>query len=155
MGVSGSGKTTTGKLLAQKTGWPFYDADDFHPTQNITKMKAGIPLTDDDRWPWLDSMNAFSKRALSSTNLVITCSALKEVYRIRLTKDIEQHCCWVYLKGNEELIAKRMMQRKEHFMPTALLQSQLKLLEEPEGAVEVDISLPPEKIVEHIMQHLQ
>ncbi len=150
MGVSGSGKTTIGQLLSDKTGWPFYDADSFHPQQNIDKMKAGIPLTDEDRRPWLDSMNAFAKEKLHSSTLIFTCSALKEIYRQRLVKGIDNKCRWVYLKGDFDTIAKRMQQREQHYMPPALLQSQFDALEEPEDAWVEDISLSPEIIVSQI-----
>ena len=150
MGVSGSGKTTIGQLLSEKTGWPFYDADSFHPQQNIDKMKAGTPLTDEDRWPWLDHMNAFAKEKLTNSNLIFTCSALKEIYRQRLVKGIDNKCRWVYLKGDFDTIAKRMQQREQHYMPPALLQSQFDALEEPEDAWVEDISLSPEIIVSQI-----
>jgi carbohydrate kinase (thermoresistant glucokinase family) len=153
MGVSGSGKTTIGQLLSEKTGWPFFDADSFHPKQNIDKMSAGIPLTDEDRWPWLDSMNAFAKENLTGSNIIFTCSALKEIYRQRLVKDIAIDCRWVYLKGDYETIAQRMQQR-EHYMPPALLQSQFDALEEPEDALLEDISQSPQIIAGHIIQSL-
>jgi carbohydrate kinase (thermoresistant glucokinase family) len=154
MGVSGSGKTTIGQLLSEKTGWPFYDADSFHPQLNIDKMKAGIPLTDEDRWPWLDSMNAFAKEKLTSSNIIFTCSALKEIYRQRLVKDIDNNCRWVYLKGDFDTIAKRMQQREQHYMPPALLQSQFDVLEEPEDTWVEDISQSPQIIAGHIIQSL-
>jgi carbohydrate kinase (thermoresistant glucokinase family) len=151
MGVSGSGKTTIGKLLSEKTGWLFYDADVFHSTENIEKMKAGIPLTDEDRWPWLDSMNNFAKEKTGSDNIILSCSALKEIYRQRLSKDMEQSCCWIFLKGDYNLILKRMQQRQQHYMPSALLQSQFDVLEQPPNALVEDISQSPEVIIEHII----
>lgn len=154
MGVSGSGKTTIGQLLAEKTGWPFYDADSFHPQQNIDKMSAGIPLSDEDRWPWLDRMNAFAKEKLTSSNVIFTCSALKEIYRQRLVKDIDNNCRWVYLKGDFDTIVQRMQQREQHYMPAALLQSQFDALEEPEDALVEDISQSPEMITAHILESL-
>lgn len=150
MGVSGSGKTTIGELLSKKTGWPFYDADSFHSTANIAKMQAGIPLTDEDRWPWLEAMNTFAKEQLINNNLILSCSALKEIYRERLTSHIEQNCCWIFLKGDYTAILKRMQQR-QHYMPTSLLQSQFDVLEEPKNARVVDISQEPEVIVQHII----
>lgn len=153
MGVSGSGKTTIGQLLSEKTGWPFYDADSFHPQQNIDKMSAGIPLTDEDRWPWLDSMNNFAKEKLPHSHIIFTCSALKEIYRQRLTKHIESNCCWVYLKGDYDTILKRMQQR-QHYMPAALLQSQFDLLQEPANALVEDVVQSPKIIVEHIVSAL-
>jgi carbohydrate kinase (thermoresistant glucokinase family) len=154
MGVSGSGKTTVGKLLSGKTGWPFYDADSFHSKENIDKMQAGIPLTDKDRWPWLDSMNVFAKEKLAGSNLIFTCSALKEIYRQRLTKDIESNCHWVDLRGDFDTILKRMQQREQHYMPAALLQSQFDLLQEPANALVEDIVQSPQIIVEHIISAL-
>ncbi len=153
MGVSGSGKTTVAQLLSQKTGWPFYDADSFHSKENIAKMQAGIPLTDEDRWPWLDSMNIFAKNNLPGTNLIFTCSALKEIYRQRLCTGIEDSCRWVFLKGDYDTILKRMQQRK-HYMPASLLQSQFDLLEEPKDALSEDIFQSPEVIVQHICSRL-
>jgi carbohydrate kinase (thermoresistant glucokinase family) len=154
MGVSGSGKTTVGKLLSGKTGLPFYDADSFHSKENIDKMQAGIPLTDKDRWPWLDSMNVFAKEKLQQSHLLFTCSALKEIYRQRLTKDIESNCHWVYLRGDFDTILKRMQQREQHYMPAALLQSQFDLLQEPANALVEDIVQSPQIIVEHIISAL-
>jgi carbohydrate kinase (thermoresistant glucokinase family) len=153
MGVSGSGKTTIGQLLSEKTGWPFYDADSFHPQQNIDKMSAGIPLTDEDRWPWLDSMNAFAKEKLTGSNLIFSCSALKEIYRQRLINGIDNNCRWVYLKGDHDTITKRMQERA-HYMPAALLQSQFDTLEEPEDALLEDISQSPDNITAHILRSL-
>lgn len=154
MGVSGSGKTTIAQMLSEKTGWPFYDADAFHPQQNIDKMSAGIPLTDEDRWPWLDSMNAFAKEKLNSSNVILTCSALKEIYRQRLVKDIDYNCRWVYLKGDFNTIVQRMHQREQHYMPAALLQSQFDALEEPADALVEDICQAPENIADHLLNKL-
>lgn len=153
MGVSGSGKTTVGKLLAEKTGWPFYDADSFHSKENVAKMHAGIPLADEDRWPWLDSMNEFAKKELPGTNIIFTCSALKEIYRLRLCTGIEDSCRWVFLKGNYDTILKRM-QLRQHYMPASLLQSQFDLLEEPKNALVEDVSQSPEVIVQNIYNSL-
>lgn len=154
MGVSGSGKTTVGKLLSEKTGWPFYDADSFHSKENIDKMQAGIPLTDEDRWPWLDSMNAFAKEKLASSNIIFTCSALKEIYRQRLINGIDNICRWVYLRGDYDTILKRMQQR-QHYMPAALLQSQFDVLEEPADAIVCDISQSKQNISSYILSQIQ
>lgn len=154
MGVSGSGKTTIGKLLSQKTGWPFYDADCFHSSENIAKMQAGIPLTDEDRWPWLESMNTFAKEKLASSNLIFTCSALKEIYRQRVVEGIDNNCRWVYLKGDFDTIYKRIQQREQHYMPADLLQSQFDVLEEPGNVLVEDISQSPGRIVEQIISKL-
>jgi 6-phosphogluconate dehydrogenase len=153
MGVSGCGKTTIAQLLSQKTGWPFYDADSFHSKENIAKMQAGIPLTDDDRWPWLNTMNIFAKEQLTGNNIILTCSALKEVYRQYLSSNIEQQCQWVFLKGDYSTILKRMQQR-QHYMPATLLQSQFDLLQEPGNALTADITQSPEEIVQYIMNQL-
>ncbi|MBL0358791.1 MAG: gluconokinase [Chitinophagaceae bacterium] len=154
MGVSGSGKTTIGKLLAQKTGYAFYDADNFHPRQNIDKMKAGEPLTDEDRRPWLDHIHDFAAANIGTSNIIIACSALKEIYRQRLNKNIEANCRWVFLKGSYETILQRMQQRTTHYMPSSLLQSQFDALELPQQVIEADISMQPEAIVQHIISKL-
>jgi gluconokinase len=150
-GVSGSGKTTIGKLLAQKTGFAFYDADDFHPQQNINKMKAGKPLTDEDRLPWLDNLHHLASQKINTESIIIACSALKQVYRKRLSKGIEASCRWVFLKGSYATIQQRMQQRKDHYMPAALLQSQFDALELPADAIEAAIEMPPETIVSYII----
>src|SRR6185369_12452730 len=108
MGVAGSGKTTIGQKLSAKTGFAFYDADYFHPQENIDKMKAGQPLTDEDRWPWLDNIHSFVAKQLETNNLILACSALKEIYRERLSRGIEDQCRWVYLNGSYETILQRM-----------------------------------------------
>lgn len=151
MGVSGSGKTTIGKLLAAKTGYPFYDADSFHSQANIDKMKAGRPLTDEDRWTWLDNMHAFAAIAIKTGNIILACSALKQSYRHRLTNNIEQHCHWVFLNGNYQTILGRMRQRHGHYMPPNLLQSQFDDLEVPQHAIEADITMAPDTIVQYII----
>ncbi len=150
MGVSGSGKTTVGELLSQKTGWSFYDADSFHPEENIDKMKAGIPLTDNDRWPWLDNMNNFAKEKIKTRPVILSCSALKQIYRQRLTQNIEDNCTWIFLKGSYELILQRMQQR-QHYMPPALLQSQFEILEEPGNTLTIDIANTTETIIQQIL----
>jgi carbohydrate kinase (thermoresistant glucokinase family) len=150
-GVAGSGKTTIGQKLSAQTGYAFYDADYFHPHENIDKMKAGQPLTDEDRWPWLDNIHAFVKNQLLSGNIILACSALKQVYRERLSNGIEDQCRWVYLDGNYQTILPRMQSRAGHYMPAALLQSQFDLLEVPSKVIKVDIMMSPEKIVEEII----
>lgn len=154
IGVSGSGKTTVGEMLAAKTGYEFYDADNFHPQKNIDKMKAGHPLTDEDRWPWLDNMHDFITEKLKSNNVILACSGLKEIYRKRLSKGIEQQCKWVFLKGDYNTIVERMKRRKEHYMPASLLQSQFNDLQIPQDAIEADIKLPPGMIVNYIISKL-
>jgi carbohydrate kinase (thermoresistant glucokinase family) len=155
MGVSGSGKTSIGKLLAKKTGYLFYDADNFHPQQNIEKMKAGEALTDEDRSPWLLHINQFVIEAIRSHSIIFACSALKASYRKLLSRQIASRCHWVFLQGSFETIQQRMQQRKDHYMPASLLQSQFDALEIPTGAITVDINLSPEVMVNQILSSLQ
>ena len=154
MGVSGSGKTTIGQQLAVKTGYPFYDADNFHPQKNIDKMKAGQPLTDEDRWPWLDNIHDFATEKIKTGNIILACSALKQVYRNRLSKGIKQYCRWIFLNGSYQTIAKRMQNRVGHYMPGSLLQSQFEVLEIPTNAIQADITMTPAQIVDHIISNI-
>ena len=140
MGVSGCGKTTVGQALADDLGWPFLDADDFHPQANVEKMSAGTPLTDDDRWPWLDRLtNEMKAINARGGNAVLGCSALKQAYRDRLARAGDVRV--VYLKGDRATIEQRLGARAGHFMPPALLTSQFATLEEPANAVIVDVRL--------------
>ena len=151
MGVSGSGKTTIGELLAQRLGWPFIEGDDYHPRENVAKMAAGIPLEDADRWPWLDALN---QRIRGERNAVVTCSALKESYRQRLLAGVKDARV-VYLHAPKALIAKRVAERKHKFMPASLLESQFATLEPPAGAIDIDVSGDPQDSVEAIVKALQ
>ena len=145
MGVSGSGKTTIGSLLAHDLGWEFFDADDFHPAQNIAKMSHGLALNDEDRRPWLQSLRVLILDCLENRKqAVIACSALKETYRTSLR--VNDNVQFVYLKGSFEQIKGRLTDRQNHFMPGDLLVDQFATLEEPLDALAVDISLPPDKI---------
>ena len=153
IGVAGSGKTTIGKLLSLKTGLPFFDGDDFHPAENKEKMKAGHPLTDEDRQQWLQQLNKLAIDKSKLKGAIIACSALKEKYRIVLGSGITTPA-WIFLQGNYELIHERMKKRKGHFMPAQLLQSQFDNLEIPASALMVDIKKESDKIVEIIMQYL-
>ncbi len=154
MGVSGSGKTTIGQRLAQALSWPFYDGDQFHPPANIAKMQQGIPLTDEDRWPWLHELRARIETWIQqNVSAVLACSALKQAYREYLIND-EVGVRLVYLKGDFDFIHERLAQRRGHFMPPGLLASQFAALEEPEQGVVVDIVHPPETIVALIREHL-
>jgi carbohydrate kinase (thermoresistant glucokinase family) len=157
MGVSGCGKTTVGNLLAQRLGWQFQDADWFHPPSNVDKMHKGIPLTDEDRWPWLKAVAAWIDKARASGDHgVIACSALKRHYRDVLIGD-RRDVRLVYLKGDETLIGRRVSTRHEHFMPPALLHSQFEALEEPgpkENPVIVSIEPKPNEIVQQILSNL-
>ncbi len=154
MGVSGSGKTTIGTRLAETLGWSFFDADDFHSASNIEKMQSGIPLTEQDRQPWLLILRERIARWLDEDlEVVLACSALKESYRHALLVD-PSRVRLVYLKGSYTLIQKRLMQRPSHFMPEELLSSQYGTLEEPEGIFTVDIALSPQEIVQRIRKEL-
>jgi len=154
MGVSGSGKTTIGQLLAKEKGIPFFDADDFHPIANVEKMKAGNPLNDEDRAPWLDRLNELAKRELQKKGAVITCSALKASYRERLEVGLVNAPKWIFLNGKFETILDRMNQRAGHYMPASLLQSQFDALELPKNAFSVDIEQQPKEIIYQILGEL-
>ena len=155
MGVSGSGKTTIGELLAQRLGWPYLDADDFHPPANVEKMRSGTPLTDADRGPWLDRMNGMLReRAVAGQSVVLGCSALRQVYRDRLGSGLAD-VRWVHLQGSFELIQARLQGRQHRYMPASLLQSQFTTLEAPQDALAVDIGGTPDQIAGRIMAGLQ
>jgi carbohydrate kinase (thermoresistant glucokinase family) len=154
MGVSGSGKSTIGERLAQALGWPFYDGDQFHPPANIAKMQQGMPLTDEDRWPWLHALRAHIETCIhQGVSVVLACSALKQAYREYLIID-EAQVKLVYLKGDYDLIQERLAQRRGHFMPPGLLASQFATLEEPKQGVVVDVVHPPETSVALIREKL-
>jgi gluconokinase len=149
MGVSGCGKSTVGEALAQAIGCRFLDADDFHPPANVAKMASGVPLVDDDRWPWLDAIAAELARILArGEHAVLACSALKEAYRQCLKRAGDVRI--VYLKGDQATIAARVAARRHKYMPPALLPSQFATLEEPAGAFVVDIREPVETQVARI-----
>lgn len=147
MGVSGSGKTTVGTMLAGRLGIPFAEADDFHPPANVAKMASGVPLNDADRLPWLEAVGRWLEARGAGGGLV-TCSALRRTYRDRLRRHTPQ-LCFLHLDGSAELLARRIAQRKGHFMPVSLLRSQLETLEELQdderGAV-VDIDGDPQQV---------
>jgi gluconokinase len=155
MGVSGSGKTAVGEILAHDLGCPWFDADDYHPAANVEKMRSGHPLTDADRWPWLDRLNELLRAEdAKGDSAVIGCSALKQIYRDRLAQGLADVRC-VHLKGSFELIMSRLEQRKHRYMPASLLQSQFDTLEEPRDALTVDIADPPEALAERIRAYLK
>ncbi len=146
MGVAGSGKTTIGELLAREFGWHFYDGDDYHSDANREKMSQGIPLTDQDRSAWLETLKLLVQNTLAAdSNCIIACSALKQKYRELLKSDERVH--FVHLHGAFELIQERLNLRKGHFMPADLLKSQFEALERPCSALSIDISLAPEEII--------
>ena len=155
-GVSGAGKTTIGKLLARDLRWRFIEADDFHPAANIEKMRSGHPLTDNDRWPWLEQLRQQIERSLSAReNAVLACSALKRAYRDRL--HVSDEIKFVFLRGDHALVEKQLRSRHGHFMNAALLQSQFHDLEEPESdenVVTIELGRRPEEIVERIKTSL-
>lgn len=153
LGVAGSGKTTIGQLLAKTLNWLFFDADEFHPPANIEKMSRGVPLTDEDRWPWLDAIRAKIEE-LGSQNKsgVLTCSGLKQIYRDRLKRG-DPNLKFVYLKGSFDLIRSRM-ETRQHFMKPEMLASQFASLEEPPDALIIDISQPPDACVLQIIRSL-
>jgi gluconokinase len=153
MGVCGCGKSTVGTMLAAALRWPFLDADDFHPPANVAKMRSGIPLSDDDRWPWLDRLAAeMSSIDSRGEHAVLACSALKQVYRDRLATAGDVR--FVYLKGDAATIEPRLAARAGHYMPAALLASQLATLEEPSDAVVVDIREPVDAQAAAIVRRL-
>ncbi len=154
MGPMGCGKTTIGKMLAEKLGWSFYDGDNFHPKENVEKMRAGIALTDEDRKLWLEILNGNIQRWLKDKkNTILACSALKQVYRDRLGVD-QKTVKTIYLKGSYELLRKRVEERQHPYMDKNLLRSQLDILEEPKNGLTVDISAPPEIVVGTILNNL-
>jgi gluconokinase len=154
MGVSGSGKSAVGRLLAEELAWEFYEGDDYHPPDNIRKMTDGIALGDADRAAWLGSLaRLVSELGRGKRSAVIACSALKQAYRDALvgkSADVR----FVYLKGNRDTIRERMEMRQGHYMKAGLLESQFAILEEPRGAIVADISQPPEWIVSIVKRAL-
>jgi gluconokinase len=153
MGVSGSGKTTVGQLLASQLRWEFADGDDYHPAANVEKMRNGIPLTDADRAPWLETLRALIAGWIAARkNAVLACSALKGVYRESLQIGPEVQV--VYLRGTPQLLRQRLRTRVGHFMTERMLESQLAALEAPEDAVVVDVDWAPARIVAEILARL-
>jgi gluconokinase len=156
MGVSGSGKTTIGELLAQRTGTTFADADDYHPAANKQKMRAGIPLTDEDREPWLEELNRLLNDWYQrGQGGVLACSALKEAYRKTLASGLpEGALAFVWLDSSRQVLAERLAQRHHEYMNPKLLDSQLATLEPPKDALRVENDEAPEKVVDEILQHV-
>ena len=158
MGVSGAGKSTTGALLSERLGWPFRDADSFHPPENIEKMSRGVPLQDEDRWPWLSAIAAWIDERLARGEAgIVSCSALKRSYRRVLLEGREHRVRLVFLAGEKPLLAARMAARLDHFMPPELLDSQFATLEEPspeERPLIVPVSQAPHEVAEFILSRL-
>lgn len=155
MGVSGSGKTTVGKLLADELGWAFVEADDYHPPANIEKMGRGEPLTDDDRRPWLDALrDRIGEACGRGENVVLACSALKHVHRDHLEPENPACVRYVHLEGSKDLIRRRLEAREGHFLDPDLLDSQFEALEAPTDAPRVDIAPPPEVVAAEVRRRL-
>jgi gluconokinase len=153
MGVAGSGKTTVGSQLAERLGCAFLDADSLHSPANIAKMSVGNALTDEDRDPWLRAVHARMLDAFDNgESLVVACSALTRAYRLRLSDGVI--VSWVYLKGEPEVIQKRLEHRTGHFATDALLETQIATLEAPDNAIEVDVARPPGELVGEILERL-
>ena len=154
MGVAGSGKTTVAKLFTEKAGAAFYEGDDFHPPENVAKMRAGIPLTDADRAKWLQTLRGIIVRSLAREEFIgLTCSALKAKYRGALAAG-DSRVKFVHLTGPRSLLEERLKNRRGHFMPATLLASQLEILEPPTDALVFSCTQSPEKIVGELLQML-
>jgi gluconokinase len=154
MGVTGAGKTTVGQRLASHLGWPFLDADNFHPPENIAKMSHGIPLTDADRWPWLNNIHAELLHLTSTgSNAVLACSALKQSYRDALSASVDLRI--VYLRGTYEQMRRHIEARHGHFAGEAILAGQFRDLEEPANALVLDVSHTPGQLVAEIASELR
>jgi gluconokinase len=153
IGVSASGKSTVGRLLAAHLGWTFYEGDDFHSKANVRKMKRGVPLNDQDRTPWLKAIRKLIRAAVDrGENVVIACSALKKSYRRMLR--VKGQVVFIYLKADRGLIRQRLKNRTGHFMNPDLIESQFEALETPKSALQIDAGLGPAEIVRLIRNHL-
>lgn len=150
MGVSGCGKSTVGKLLADELKLDFLEGDDFHPKANVEKMSNGIPLTDEDRWPWLDVLGE-KLAGFGESSVVLSCSALKRCYRDRI-RERSRGVVFVFLKVSEEVLQNRLEEREEHYMPSSLLRSQLDTLEVQDDIWVVDAEVPVDVIVDKIVK---
>lgn len=154
LGVSGSGKTTIGKLLSKKINIQFIDADDYHSKKNIQLMSKGKPLDDKLREPWLYKINKAFKKKLKTSNCVLACSLLKKKYRKTIKKNISNQLHFIYLKGSEKLIQERIKKRKNHFMNNSLLKSQFNSLEEPSNSLTIDVNKNPKEIISIITENV-
>ena len=156
MGVAGSGKTTVGSALAAALGWRFVDADEHHTPESVAKMARGEPLTDADRWPWLDRLRAIIVAALAADEpLVVACSALKAVYRARLVGGDAQRVRFVHLTGTPDVLRARLEGRAGHFMKPGMLASQLATLEPPADALTLDVAQPTATLVDETVRWLR
>ena len=154
MGVSGCGKTEVGQALGRALGWPFLDGDDFHPPANVEKVRAGTPLTDEDRWPWLDRLVAELRGAVARDgHAILGCSALRQAYRDRLAQAGDVR--FVHLAGDRAIIAGRLATRRHRYMPATLLDSQYATLEPPADAIVVDVALPVDEQVREVLAALR
>lgn len=153
-GVSGSGKTTIGRMLSDRLGIPFYDADDYHPQANLDKMVSGEALNDEDRRPWLEELGREIRKWSETSGAILSCSALKNKYRNLLASGSDD-VKWVFLDGDRELISNRLKVRKGHFFDGKLLDTQFEALEKPETGCIVSINQPPEKIIDDIINYFQ
>ena len=157
MGVAGSGKTTLAEILTERLGWPYAEADEFHPEANVAKMAAGTPLTDEDRWPWLEAIRDWlTEQTRAGRSSIVTCSALKAGYRDVL-RDAEGHVRFVHLTATPELLEDRMAHREGHFMPTTLLPSQLATLQplaDGEDGIEIGVDVPPQEVADRTIEAL-
>lgn len=140
-------------MLSEQTRLPFFDADDYHPAANVTKMSSGTPLTDEDRWPWLERLARLLADEESKAGAILACSALKTSYRQLMERDLEEPAQWFFLEGSAELIAQRISARNGHFMPPHLLQSQFDALEVPQDATCISIDQEPDQIVQQILKN--
>lgn len=155
MGVAGSGKTTVGRMLAERLRWSYYEADDFHPPANKQKMGAGIPLNDEDRAPWLGAIHhAMQECATQNRPSIFTCSALKARYREVLSAGLPQ-LKWVFLHAPRDVLLERLQHRSGHYMKASMLDSQFAALETPTDALAIDVRHPPEEIVDLVLRRLQ
>jgi len=154
IGVSGSGKSTVARHLAERLTIQFLEGDDYHPTKNREKMSSGHPLTDEDRWPWLLALaQAADAQKMTAGGCVVSCSALKESYRKYITQEMSTEPIWIHLAGAMELIEERM-KRRNHFMPVQLLQSQFDTWEPPDYGLQVSIDQEIDRIIDKIVDHL-
>ena len=153
MGVSGSGKTTIGEALARELGWKYLDADDYHPVANVVKMRAGVPLEDSDRWPWLEKIHEELVRLTAAgKNVVLACSALKESYRKQLSAGLDLRI--VYLRGSYEVMRCHIERRHGHFAGASILAGQFADLEEPKDALVLDVTATPGEIADQVIHQL-